>query len=72
MKDKLNRNSIVIVDELSQIGRRDMLRLMEMQAERGFTLFAIGDPKQAQAVESGPTISLLQEALGGRSEAACV
>ena len=64
MKDRLDSNSIVIVDELSQIGRRDMLRLMEMQAERGFTLFAIGDPKQAQAVESGPTISLLQEALG--------
>jgi hypothetical protein len=64
MKDRLDSNSIVIVDELSQIGRRDMLRLMEMQAERGFTLLAIGDPKQAQAVESGPTISLLQEALG--------
>jgi hypothetical protein len=65
LKDRLDSNSIVIVDELSQIGRRDMLRLMEMQARRGFSLFAIGDPKQAQAVESGPTISLLQQALGG-------
>lgn len=63
-KWKLDENAIVLVDELSQVGRSDMLKLMELQQKHGFMLLAVGDPKQCQAVESGPTISLLQEALG--------
>ena len=45
-------NSIVIVDELSQVGRSDMLSLLRLQAERGFTLYAIGDDKQIGAIEA--------------------
>jgi hypothetical protein len=60
----LDKNAVVIIDELSQVGRSDMLKLMDMQQKHGFTLLAVGDSKQCQAVESGPTISLLQDTLG--------
>jgi hypothetical protein len=64
MDGPLDENAILIIDELSQVGRSDMLKLMELQQKHGFMLLAVGDPKQCQSVESGPTISLLQEALG--------
>ena len=55
---------MVIVDELSQVGRRQMLELLRLQQERGFQIMAIGDPKQTQSVEAGPTVELLRKALG--------
>ena len=45
---KLDSNSVVIIDELSQVGRGDMLRLMQLQQKHGFTMLAIGDPKQTR------------------------
>jgi hypothetical protein len=34
----LDGNSIVVLDELSQVGRREMLKLMELQQKHGFRL----------------------------------
>jgi hypothetical protein len=61
----LDRDSIVILDELSQIGRREMLKLMELQQKRGFRMIAVGDPKQGGSIDS-EVIGLLTEALGDK------
>lgn len=60
----LNRESVVVVDELGLLGTRQLNAIMAAQAERKFQLVMIGDPKQMQAVEAGPVIELLRRALG--------
>lgn len=61
---KLDRDSVVVVDELGLVGTRQMLHLMRLQARHGFQIVAVGDPRQCQSIEAGPVISILQEALG--------
>jgi hypothetical protein len=60
----LDRKSVVVVDELGLLGTRQLNAIMAAQAETGFQLVMIGDPKQMQAVEAGPVIELLRRALG--------
>jgi phage/plasmid primase-like uncharacterized protein len=63
----LDRNSVVVVDELSQIGTAQALKLARLQDKHGFTIVAIGDDKQAQAIEAGSTIRLLRKAFGNEA-----
>lgn len=63
-KLKLSKQSVVVVDELSLLGTRQLLDLLRTREKYGFQLVAIGDPKQMQAVEAGTSIALLQRALG--------
>ncbi len=63
----LNERSVVVVDELGQIGTAQMLGLLRLQAERGFSIVGIGDDRQGQAIEAGSTIHLVQKALGGKA-----
>ncbi len=60
----LSRKSVVVVDEVGLLGTRQLNAIMASQAEKGFQLVMIGDPKQMQAVEAGPVIELLRRALG--------
>ena len=60
----LDERSVVVVDELGQIGTAQMLGLLRLQAERGFSIVGIGDDRQGQAIEAGSTIRLVQNALG--------
>jgi hypothetical protein len=60
----LDRQSVVVVDELGLLGTRPLLDLLRLQRERGFQLIAVGDPKQCQSIEAGPVIGLLRRALG--------
>ena len=60
----LDANSVVVVDELSLVGTAQVLALLRLRAEHGFTMVAIGDDRQAQAIEAGNTITLLRRALG--------
>jgi len=60
----LDRDSVVVIDELGLLGARQFLDLMRLQKERGFQLIAVGDPKQCQSIEAGPVIDLLRRALG--------
>ena len=60
----LTPGTVVIVDELSQVGTAQALGLLRLQKEHGFSIVAIGDDKQAQAIEAGSTIALLRKALG--------
>ncbi|WP_052389258.1 MobF family relaxase [Belnapia moabensis] len=58
--------AVVIVDEFSQIGTRELLGLLRAQQRHGFKLILTGDERQAQSIEAGPIIALLAEALGPR------
>ena len=63
----LDRNSVVVIDELGLLGARQFLDLLRLQKEYGFQLVAVGDPKQCQSIEAGPLIDLLRRALGPES-----
>lgn len=61
---KLGPKSVVVVDEVGLLGTRELLTLLELRKEKGFTLVMLGDPKQCQSLEAGPVIRLLERALG--------
>src|SRR5581483_6016695 len=61
---KPDRNSVVVVDEIAQIGTRQILDLAMLQRKHGFQIVGLGDPRQCSAVESGNTIKLFRHALG--------
>lgn len=56
--------TVVVVDELGQVGARQMLDLLRLRQEYGFRLVALGDDKQCQGIEAGPVIQLMRRALG--------
>jgi hypothetical protein len=58
-----SRNTVLVLDEVSQIGPRPLLKLLEIQAETGMTIKMLGDREQAQAIEAGDSIELLRRAL---------
>ncbi|GAC1484139.1 MAG: hypothetical protein NVS2B11_09730 [Acetobacteraceae bacterium] len=62
----VNDRSVVIIDEVSQLGVRDAYRLPDMQAATGCRILAIGDDKQCQAVEAGDVIDLFRRAIPGQ------
>ena len=61
---KLDRNSVVVVDELGLLGTRQGLELLRLREKHGFQLVALGDDKQCQSIEAGPIIDLTRRALG--------
>jgi hypothetical protein len=61
---KLAPSEVVVVDEIGLLGTRQLNEILKAREGQGFTLVAIGDPKQMQAVEAGPVIALLERALG--------
>lgn len=61
---RLDRNSVVVVDEVGLLGTRQMLDLLRLQDRSGAQLVLVGDPKQCQAIEAGPVIDLLRQAVG--------
>lgn len=67
-KDRLaiDDRSVVVIDEVSQLGVRDAFRLLDMQAATGCRILAIGDDKQCQAVEAGDVIDLFRRAIPGQ------
>ena len=58
-----DENTVLIVDEISQIGPRPMLKLLELQAKTGMTIKMLGDREQVQSIEAGDTIALLKRVL---------
>ena len=60
---KLDKNSVIVADEVSMIGVRQQLALARLAAATGAQLVEIGDPRQCQAVET-PAIDLLCQAIG--------
>jgi hypothetical protein len=60
---KADAKTVLVVDEISQIGPRPMLRLLELQALTGMTIKMLGDREQVQSIEAGDTIALLKRVL---------
>lgn len=63
-RTKLGQDSVVVLDELGQIGTRQLLDLLKLREAHGFKLVALGDELQAQSIEAGPVIDLLRKAIG--------
>jgi hypothetical protein len=63
-KIELDAKSVVVVDEVGLLGTRQLNEILTLQKRSGFQLVMLGDPKQMQAVEAGPVITLLRQALG--------
>ncbi|WP_424137676.1 MobF family relaxase [Roseomonas chloroacetimidivorans] len=59
--------TVVVVDELGQVGARQMLELLRLRAEHGFRIVAVGDDKQCQGIEAGPVVNLMRRALGAEA-----
>jgi HEPN domain-containing protein len=59
----LDANSVIVADEVSQIGIRHQAALLTLSAQTGCRLAEIGDPKQCQAVDS-PAINLMAATIG--------
>ncbi|HTW51861.1 MAG TPA: AAA family ATPase, partial [Stellaceae bacterium] len=57
------RNTVLVLDEVSQIGPRPLLQLLELQQRTGMTVKMLGDREQAQAIEAGDAIEILRRAL---------
>lgn len=64
-KYTLDRKSVVVVDELSQISSKAALDLLKLQEKHGFQLVMIGDPRQTASVEAGAIVELMEKALPG-------
>jgi hypothetical protein len=60
----LGPQSVVAVDEWGLLGTRQGLELLRHRARMGFSIVALGDEKQCQAIEAGAIIDLCRRALG--------
>lgn len=65
-KLKVDSKTTILVDELSQLGVRDAVRLMRMQRETGCRIPGIGDKLQCQSVEAGAIMDLIDRAIPGQ------
>jgi len=63
----LDSRTVLIVDEASTIGDRDLLRLCDLAVETGATLRLIGDPAQHGSVPAGGSFNELVEIYSDRT-----
>ncbi len=63
-KLRLNKKSVVVIDEVGLLGTRQLNDILVVQKKFGFQLVMLGDLKQMQSVEAGSVIELLRRALG--------
>ncbi|OWK40973.1 MobF family relaxase [Fimbriiglobus ruber] len=63
MQDRA-RNGVVLVDEASQLGTRDLLRVFDVADTIGARIVLVGDRRQHRAVAAGEPLALLEEKAG--------
>ena len=61
---KLGPKSVIVLDELGQMGTHQLLTLLRVRDTSGAKIIAMGDDKQCTAVDAGPVIDLLRRGLG--------
>ena len=61
---KAARNGIIFVDEASQLGTRDMLKVFEAAEQVGARVLLVGDRRQHRSVMAGEPLKLLEETAG--------
>ncbi|MCG7354957.1 AAA family ATPase, partial [Roseomonas mucosa] len=57
------RNTVLVIDEVSQVAPCALLALLQVQARTGMTLKVLGDREQAQSIEAGDAVELMRRAL---------
>jgi conjugative relaxase-like TrwC/TraI family protein len=60
------RSGVILVDEASQLGTRDMLRVFEVAEAVGARVLLVGDRRQHRSVTAGEPLRLLEEKAGLR------
>lgn len=63
-KIRLTENAVVAIDEWGLLGTRQGLELLRYREKIGFSIVALGDERQCQAIEAGALIDLSRRALG--------
>jgi conjugative relaxase-like TrwC/TraI family protein len=58
------RNGVILVDEASQLGTRDMLRVFELAESLSARVVLVGDRRQHRSVTAGEPLKLLEERAG--------
>jgi conjugative relaxase-like TrwC/TraI family protein len=58
------RGGVILVDEASQLGTRDMLRIFEIAEAVGARVLLVGDRRQTRSVTAGEPLRLLEERAG--------
>jgi conjugative relaxase-like TrwC/TraI family protein len=58
------RNGVILVDEASQLGTRDMLRVFDVAESVGARVILVGDRRQHRSVTAGEPLKLLEEKAG--------
>jgi hypothetical protein len=64
---KLDRDAVMVIDEWATIGTRRGLQLLQLREQYGFTIVAVGDDKQTQAIDAGSVVDLSRRALGAEA-----
>lgn len=59
----VDQNTVLVIDEVSQVAPRQMLALLDLQARTGLTIKLLGDREQAPSIEAGDTIEILNRVL---------
>ena len=58
------RGGVILVDEASQLGTRDMLRVFDVAEAVGCRVILVGDRRQHRSVTAGEPLKLLEENAG--------
>jgi hypothetical protein len=66
---KATCNTVLVIDEISQVAPRAMLALLQLQRTTGLTIKALGDREQAQSVEAGDAIEIMRRVLPKEAQA---
>lgn len=61
---KLDDKSVLVLDEISQVGTHQALNLARLRDRYNFQIVGLGDQLQCTSIEAGNTIRLFQRALG--------
>jgi Ti-type conjugative transfer relaxase TraA len=64
-RDLLTARDVLVIDEASMIGTRQLERVLSHAAEAGAKVVLVGDPKQLQAIEAGAAFRSIYERHGG-------
>jgi len=60
---KLGPDGVLVIDEVSQVAPKQLLRLLRLRERQGFSLRLLGDREQAQAIGAGDSIEILERVL---------
>jgi conjugative relaxase-like TrwC/TraI family protein len=60
------RDGVILVDEASQLGTRDMLSVFNVAQDMGARVILVGDRRQHRSVTAGEPLKLLEETAGLR------